>query len=113
MRGFFEAVCVECLQSYIFNTESPWGPADAELLELSTCVQEVQTRRQEKKKVQKIWNWKGTGQHILFESDLRDSQYLPDLICINCTAVESIVIEFNKTQAFTTRWDEPPIAHAS
>ena len=62
-------------------------------------MQEVQTRGQEKKKVPKIWNWKGTGQHILFESDLRNGQYLPDLICINCAAVESIVIEFNEGQA--------------
>ncbi|MFZ6735983.1 hypothetical protein ACO0LG_28950 [Undibacterium sp. Ji42W] len=52
MRGFFEAVCIECLQAYIFPTESAWGPGYAELLELCTCVQEEQTKQQTKKKYQ-------------------------------------------------------------
>ena len=98
MQGFFEAICVECLQLYIFPTENLRGPGDAELLELSTCVQEVQTRQQVKKKLPRVWNWKGTGQHVLFEAALRDGSYLPDLICIKCTAVESIVIEFENGQ---------------
>ncbi|WP_162040826.1 hypothetical protein [Undibacterium sp. YM2] len=71
----------------------------AELLELCTCVQEEQTKQQAKKKLPRIWNWKGTGQHILFEAALRDGRYLPDLICIKCTGVESIVIEFEDGQA--------------
>lgn len=98
MRGFFGAVCFECLQPYIFPTESAWGPGEAELLELCTCVQEVQTKQQAKKKVPRIWNWKGTGQYVLFEAELRDGRYLSDLICIKCTAVESIVIEFENGQ---------------
>lgn len=98
IRGFFEAVCIECLQPYIFPTENPRGPGEAELLELSTCVQEEQTRRQAKKKVPRVWNCKGTGQHVLFESELRDGRYLPDLTCIKCAAIESIVIEFEEGQ---------------
>lgn len=66
MQGFFEAICVECLQLYIFPTKNLRGPGDAELLESSICVQEVQTRQQAKKKLSKAWNCKGTGQYVLF-----------------------------------------------
>lgn len=93
VKGFLEAVCLSCQQRYVLPTQSPWGAAQAELLELHT-VEHLFRSRTDRRAGRGYWKLTGTGTLALFEQHWYSTGVISDVHCPSCRAHESVAVEF-------------------